>query len=124
MLSASHIAPIMSRSSRWDVPVIVSTKHKQRQQAKVMNPTTTLKGGRGTQVVKCLTPLLQGSYQHYRWQMMDGVTAQRVCVIAKEYLFCSRKRWSFGRSRSDIEIITAATPALKDPLNHHKKLSM
>jgi hypothetical protein len=75
MLSASHIALNMSRSSRWDVPVIVSTKQKQRQQAKGMNPTTTLKGGGGTQVVKRLTPLLQGSYQHCSRQTVAGVTA-------------------------------------------------
>jgi hypothetical protein len=80
MLSASHIALIIMRSSRWDVPVIVVTKQKQRQQAKVVNPTTTLKDGGVTQVVKRLTTLLKGYYQHYRWQTVAGVTILRACV--------------------------------------------
>jgi hypothetical protein len=50
------------------------------QQAKGLNPTTTLKASGGTQVVKRLTLLFQGSYQHRRWQMVAGVTAQRAQV--------------------------------------------
>jgi hypothetical protein len=38
------------------------------------------KGGGGTQVMKRLTPLLQGSYQHCRWQTMASLIAQRVWV--------------------------------------------
>jgi hypothetical protein len=91
ILSASRIALIMSRSFRRDVPAIVSTKQKQRQQAKGVNPTTTLKGSGVTQVAKRLTLLLQGSYQHCRWQIVAD-------VIAKEYLFCSRERWSFEKA--------------------------
>jgi hypothetical protein len=79
MLNASHIALIMSWISKWDVPIIVSTKHKQSQQAKGVNPTTTLTGGGGTQVMKRLTVLLQGSYQHCRWQTVVSVTTQREC---------------------------------------------
>jgi hypothetical protein len=71
---------IVSFNSRWEThspllglghlslsiwvfgPIIVSTKQKQRQQTNSINPTTTLKGGGGTKVMKRLTPLLQGSY--------------------------------------------------------------
>jgi hypothetical protein len=52
----------------------------QSNKQKGVNPTTTLKDGGGTQVMKRLTPLLQGSYKHCRWQMVAGVIAQRVCV--------------------------------------------
>jgi hypothetical protein len=56
MLNASHIALIMSRRSRWDVPIIISIKQKQRQQTKGVNPTTTLMGGGGTQAMKLIAP--------------------------------------------------------------------
>jgi hypothetical protein len=42
-----------------------------------VNPTTISQdggGGGGIQIMKRLTPLLQGSYQHYRWQTVTGVT--------------------------------------------------
>jgi hypothetical protein len=80
MLSASQIALIILQSSRWDVPIIVNTKQKQRQHTKGVNPTTTLKGGGGTQVVKALIPLSQGSYQHCRWQTVAGVSTKRAWV--------------------------------------------
>jgi hypothetical protein len=46
--------------------------------------------------MKCLTPLLQCSYQHCRWQ--TGVTVQRALQVAVEYLFCSRESWSSGKA--------------------------
>jgi hypothetical protein len=49
-----------------------------------VNPTTISQGGGGggggIQIMKCLTLLLQGSYEHCRWQTMTGVTVQRAWV--------------------------------------------
>jgi hypothetical protein len=55
-------------------------KTETKQQAKGVNPTTTLKDGGGAQVMKHLTTLLQGSYQHCRLQTVVGVIAQRARV--------------------------------------------
>jgi hypothetical protein len=50
-------------------------QNRNKGNKKGVNPTTTLKGGGGTQVMKHLTPRLQGSYQHYSWQTVANVTA-------------------------------------------------
>jgi hypothetical protein len=86
---------IISFNSRWEPlvgfgplslfvsffsPIIVSTKQKQRQQTNSINPTTTLRSGSRTQVMKCLTSLLQSFYQHNRWQTVAGVTTLRAWV--------------------------------------------
>jgi hypothetical protein len=55
-------------------------QNRNKATTKGLNLATTLKDGGGTQVMKRLTPLLQRSYQHCRWQKVAGVTAQRAWV--------------------------------------------
>jgi hypothetical protein len=49
--------------------------------------------------MKHLIPILQCSYQHYKWQNGGQCdNPKSVGVIAKEYLFCSRERWGFEKA--------------------------
>jgi hypothetical protein len=45
------------------LPLLVPNRNKDN---KDVNPTTTLWSGGGTQDMKGVTSLLQGSYQHYK----------------------------------------------------------
>jgi hypothetical protein len=55
-------------------------QNRDKKATNNMNPTTISQGGGGgggIQIMKRLTPLLQRSYQHCRWQTMTGVTVQQ-----------------------------------------------
>jgi hypothetical protein len=56
-------------------------QNRDKKATNNVNPTTISQGGGGgIQIMKRLTPLLQGSYQHCRWQTVIGVTVQRAWV--------------------------------------------
>jgi hypothetical protein len=59
-------------------------QNREKKATNNVNPTTISQdgggGGGGIQIMKRLTPLLQRSYQHYRWQTVTGVTVQRAWV--------------------------------------------
>jgi hypothetical protein len=77
MLNASHRALIMSRSSRRDVPVILV---KIKEDNNDMTPTTTQRVDVKSHSMKRLTPLLQDSYQHCKWQTVAGVITREAWV--------------------------------------------
>jgi hypothetical protein len=53
-------------------------QNRDKKTTNNVNPTTISQGGGGggIQIMKRLTPLLQRSYQHYRWQTVIGVIVQ------------------------------------------------
>jgi hypothetical protein len=64
-----------------------------------VNTTTTLRGGGGTQVMKASDPDLTSFLPAL--QVENGGWCdypKSVGVMAKEYLFCSREWWSFGKT--------------------------
>jgi hypothetical protein len=76
-------------------------QNRDKKATNNVNPTTISQdggGGGGIQIMKRLTPLLQGSYpalQVANGDRCDYPTS--VGVIAKEYMFCSRESWSYEK---------------------------
>jgi hypothetical protein len=62
-------------------------QNRDKKATNNVNPTTISQGGGGggggIQIMKRLTPLLQRSYQHCRWQTVTGVTVQRAWCDCK-----------------------------------------
>jgi hypothetical protein len=80
-------------------PVIVSTKQRQKATKNTMNYTTTLRVVLDTQVMKVSYPALTSflpALQVANDAWCDCPKSEG--VIAKEYMFCSRERWSFGKA--------------------------